>query len=248
MSLFSVTSSRLLCRVKFSSLANFSLSRMTKEFDTSIIFWTSSVINVIIHRFSSITSIEKITFLFENSSIFWIMINKLFTNIITSAFSSKTRISSLVWSLLVNVTIFSSNLTQIWSKFNLSFSLNLFSSRLKFKNRSSRFNESLVLVSSRSKFNESLVSPRLEFRINLSFLSRLVIISFLSCLVLNLMNHSIVSHHVKMRLISIFSSRSRLSFLHVQQLRRSSIFKKESYCYKMKSSLKILLRFRSNLV
>ena len=49
-------------------------------------------------------------FLFENSFMFWIIVNKLLTNIIKSIFSSKIHISSRVWSLIVNVTIFSSNL------------------------------------------------------------------------------------------------------------------------------------------
>ena len=49
-------------------------------------------------------------FLFENSFMFWIIVNKLLTNIIKSISSSKTHISSRVWFLIVNVTIFSSNL------------------------------------------------------------------------------------------------------------------------------------------
>ena len=164
MSLFLVTSLQIFCRVNFSNLVNLSLSRMTKEFDTSTIFWTSSSIDVTIHRFSSITSIEKITFLFENSFMFWIIVNKFLTNIIKSIFSSKIHISSRVWYLIVNITSFSSNLAQIWLE-----SLSIYSRLvLSFKNR-------LVLSSK-----------------NLSFTSRLVIISFSSRLVLSSMNYFIL--------------------------------------------------------
>ena len=122
----------------------------------------------------------------------------------------------------------------------------LFTSRLFVDSKNFSFSSRLVL----SLMNYLvLVSSCLEFRINLSFSFQIRwIISFSSRLVLNSMNHSIVSHHVKMRLVSIFSSRSRSRFLHIQKLRRSLVFKKENYCHEMKSSLKILFKSRSNLV
>ena len=65
-------------------------------------------------------------FLFENSFMFWIIVNKLLTNIIKSISSSKTHISSRVWFLIVNVTIFSSNFAQISSRSRLSLSQTIF--------------------------------------------------------------------------------------------------------------------------
>jgi len=92
------------------------------------------VINVIIHLCSSITSIEKITFLLKSLFIFWIIMSKHSMNIISSTLSSKNHIYYHVWYLNVNVKNFKFNLhhldsAQIWlrSCLNLTqtFCLNL---------------------------------------------------------------------------------------------------------------------------
>jgi len=77
------------------------------------------VINVIIHLCSSITLIEKINFLLESLSIFWIIVSKYSMNIISSILSLKNQMYCHVWCLNVNVKNFKFNLhclnsAQIW--------------------------------------------------------------------------------------------------------------------------------------
>ena len=77
------------------------------------------MINAIIHFCSSITLIEKITFLLESFSIFWIIVSKRSMNIISSILSSKNHMYCRVWCLNVNVKNFKFNLhhlnsAQIW--------------------------------------------------------------------------------------------------------------------------------------
>ncbi len=79
------------------------------------------MINVIIHFCSSITSIEKITSLFESLFIFWIIVSKHSMNIISSILLSKNHIYCHVWYFNVNVKNFKFNLhhlnlSQIWLK------------------------------------------------------------------------------------------------------------------------------------
>ncbi len=77
------------------------------------------MIDTITHFCSSITSIEKITFLLESFSIFWIIVSKRLMNIISSTLSSKNHMYCRVWCLNVNVKNSKFNLhclnsAQIW--------------------------------------------------------------------------------------------------------------------------------------
>jgi len=82
------------------------------------------VIDAIIHLCSSITLIEKITFLLESLSIFWIIVSKYSMNIISSILLLKNHMYCYVWYLNVNVKNFKFNLhcfnsAQIWLRFCL---------------------------------------------------------------------------------------------------------------------------------
>ena len=99
------------------------------------------MIDVITHFCSSITSIEKITFLLESLSIFWIIVSKRSMNIISSILSSKNHMYCRVWCLNVNVKNFKFNLhrlnsAQIWLRSCLDLSqisrLNLIQMWLRF--------------------------------------------------------------------------------------------------------------------
>ena len=61
------------------------------------------MIDTIIHLCSSITSIEKITFLLESLFIFWIIVSKRSMNIISLILSLKNHMYCRVWCLNVNV-------------------------------------------------------------------------------------------------------------------------------------------------
>ena len=77
------------------------------------------MIDIIIHLCLSITLIEKITFLLESLSIFWIIVSKRLMNIISSTLLSKNHMYCHVWCLNVNVKNSKFNLhhlnsAQIW--------------------------------------------------------------------------------------------------------------------------------------